>query len=161
VLTFVETRCDLYNRALLVFPASPWDAWSCKRTTTMRSKIIAHLIALSAMLARAWSNASVRRSEFFVNFLGIAARFAIAFPACLIVYNLINAVIPCFVPLSRLLDLFWCPLVIMVYADTEPTYRDSSGQVPPHYFYVVLLALAIVAVWATNDRRRRNGKGWF
>ena len=98
-------------------------------------------------------------ADSYVSFLAVVARFAIAFPVCLFVYNAIKVLTPCFVPLSRALDLFWCPLVVMVYADTEPANRDGSGQVPSHYFYVALLALAIVAMWTANDRRRRHGKG--
>lgn len=124
----------------------------------MSIKIIARLIALSALLARAWPWVSVRLSDFFVSTLGIAARLAIAFPACLLVFHLLKSLGTCFAIVLEPLDLLWCPLVTAIYLETEPSL-GSDGNVPLQYLLVAVVALAIVAVWAANDRRRRQGRG--
>ena len=118
------------------------------------------MTVLAAKVARAWPIVSAKLSDFFIRFLAIAARFAIVFPLCLFLYHFVKAAEPCFVPLSRVLDLMWCPLIIGIYFGTD-FHHDDGGLVPPHYLPMSLLAVAIVVIWTTNDYRRRCGKGWF
>jgi len=77
-----------------------------------------------------------------------------------LIFHLIKTMGICLPLLSGIFDLIWCPLVMDVYFETE-SGRGEAGKIPPYYLPVALVALAIVALWVTNDRRRRQGKSWF
>ncbi len=98
-----------------------------------------------------------------VGFLGIMARFAVAFPLCLCAFDFLTATWFCIVHMNFAdngLEMLGCPLVglffMVGWMHFEPNIDFGESKLL-HFLFMSLVALAIAIAWAIIDRRR-SGK---
>src|SRR5258708_39375716 len=76
------------------------------------------LTSLFAIIAMAWSKASLGWSGFLVPLLAVAARLVLVFPACLCLYDYFCVVRFCFGSINAMnaSDFALCPLAALIFS---------------------------------------------
>jgi hypothetical protein len=111
------------------------------------------------MTAKRRSKTSGQPLEFFLYSLGLATRFAVAFPICLWLYTFFDTLHWCFGDGSSrdfTTDVLGCPFVAMFWTTGSllDFDRDDSWAARPHYLSVALITLVVAVAWGVICRQR-------
>ena len=124
----------------------------------MRSKLMRYITILSMTVTAYWHVVTERPWTLIRNLLGLAVRFALAFPTCLWLYAFMAGLRLCDVtlsPPSPIERLLTCPIGSLIWSLVMYQYiYDEHGVLLPHILPTVVVASVIAIVWKVTCQHR-------